>query len=219
MSGLSTLLWCKGYINLSPSNSGFFKISRHWVGVFFFHLQLRFLHLPHIYMQNQSLCTKDTDTEGFRRSLAEVWCQFFSVTAPPFHKIHIATMGHHSATSVLLLYLQLHPNLASTRRGRRRVGQGSCCTSVRWRKCLLHYQKPHCCPSQRRDIAITNGVETLALLPVSLLFCFFPPHFPVQTHTQNCKAQKVLAKWKFTTELQEGKGEKISWFYSNKNIP
>lgn len=125
MSGLSTLLWCKGYVNLSPSNSRFFKISRRCF--FSFHLQLRFLHLWHMYMQNQNIGIRDAhkkkriQKKPWRCMMAVLLCNSLSL-----NKIRTAT----TSTSVpLSTAAQPGPpsQLCFTQRGKKSSEQGPLC--------------------------------------------------------------------------------------------
>lgn len=72
VSGLSTSLRCKGYVNLSPPNSGFFK--KYQDTGFFpdFSISVTFTCKTRVYVQ-----VKQMNTRGFRRSLEEVWWQFW----------------------------------------------------------------------------------------------------------------------------------------------
>lgn len=204
VSGLSTLLWCKGYINLSPSNSGFFKISRHWG--FFFHLQLRLLHLPRIYMQNQSLCTRDrSKREGFRRSLENVWWQFCSVTAPPSTKPTLQPWG----TTVPRQYYSRTCNSVPTSLQQEEEEEWDRGVAVpQWDGAGAYYTTKNHPAVPHRDMTLLLQTAWKHLLSwLSLFFFAFSLCAFLYRHTQNCKPQKVLAKWNFTTELQEGKGK------------
>lgn len=141
---------------------------------FFFHLQLRFLHLLHIYMQNENLCTRDPDIkrERIRRSLEAVWWQFCSVTVPPSTKLTLWPWGITVPCQCYSCTCNSIPILVR----KDKSGTGVCWTSGAWCQCLLHYQKSHCCPSQSHNTLTTNSVGKLVclysfLLSLSLLSC------------------------------------------------
>lgn len=173
MSGLAILLWCKGYINLSSSNSGFFLNMKTLKAFIFSHLQLRFLHL-HIYMQNVNLCTRDPDKKRyrFRRSLEDVLWQFCSVTAPPSTKLMLQPWGITVPCQCYSCTFNCIPALVS----KAKTGTGICWTPVTWCWCLLHYQKItllsltkswHCYYTQFRK----TSLSLFYLLSLSLLSC------------------------------------------------